>query len=205
MKVTHVVDGQDEVDQKWLDSLAPAQLMSWAGFKHTLMKHLGVDDRLFNDWDVPQSWQQAYKARVRKVFKDSDPEDPSTWKIDPIREDGKVLYNVVDPTGHILEGFDRRVDADAWLKRAKKNFRTRDAKWTVTYSAKTKEGKKVEFTATVEANDNYDANDKVKALAEQKYGSDLYYPVIRVKGGPKRLEAGSVSQRVAATAGAEED
>ena len=83
--------------------------------------------------------------------------------------------------------------------------KTLDGKWTATYTARKKDGTRVEFTATVEASDNYEANDKIKELAEKKFGPDLYYPVIRVKGGPKRLEAGSVSQRVAAAAGAEED
>lgn len=82
---------------------------------------------------------------------------------------------------------------------------TKDSKWTGTYSARKKDGKKMEFTATVEAPDAYVAGDKLKEIAKQKYGDDLYYPVIRFNRAERRLPAGSIGQRTAMAAGPEED
>ena len=79
-----------------------------------------------------------------------------------------------------------------------------DRKFTAEYSAQLKSGKRVSFSASVNASDQYEAGDKIKAIAEKKYGKDLFYPVIKF-GESTRLSAGSQSQRVAAMAGPEED
>ena len=98
----------------------------------------------------------------------------------------------------------------AWLMqfpyaRFLQTMSTIDKKWTGTYSAKRRDGGKVEFTATVEAPDHYAAGDLLKEKAEKKYGNDLYYPIIRWKEGPSRLSAGSLSQVIASGAGVEEE
>ena len=81
----------------------------------------------------------------------------------------------------------------------------KDAKFTGTYTAKTKAGKAVTLKATVEAPDKYEAGDRLKKLAAKKFKEDLFYPVIKWEGGPERLVAGSTSERVAKRAGPEED
>lgn len=78
-----------------------------------------------------------------------------------------------------------------------------DGKWTGTYTANVN-GKSQSLKATVEAPDAYEAGDRLRELFEKKYGTNFAYPVVRFEGGPKRLSAGSISQRVAAMAGPEE-
>lgn len=143
------------------------------------------------------------------IHDESNPDDPNTWRIDSIgkadTDTGKSLHNIVDPTGFIIEAFNSKRDAEIWLRRARQTYRAKDSKWTGTYTARTREGKKIEFTATIEAPDAYAAGDKLKAMAAKKYGDDLYYPVIRFNRAERRLPSGSIGQRIAAAAGPEED
>ena len=82
---------------------------------------------------------------------------------------------------------------------------TRDIKFTGTYAGKTAAGKSVVLHATVEAPDAYAAGDKLRSLAEKRFGGPVYYPVVRWSKGASRLSEGSISQRVSLNAGAEED
>lgn len=44
-----------------------AQREGWSGFKHRLMRYLGVPDSQFYQWNVPLEWQYAFlKANERK-------------------------------------------------------------------------------------------------------------------------------------------
>ncbi len=73
-----------------------------------------------------------------------------------------------------------------------------DKRWRVLLSGVPKKsGKRIEFTATVEAPDHYEAGDKVKALAEKKFG-ELYGVVM--KFGSVRLPGESLSAIVAGAA-----
>lgn len=81
--------------------------------------------------------------------------------------------------------------------------RAKDATWKASYSARLKSGKTVSFITTVQARDHQEATDKITKLAHDKFGNDLYYPVI--KFGGSKLPAGSVSAGVARRAGAAED
>lgn len=80
-----------------------------------------------------------------------------------------------------------------------------DQKFTGAYSGTTSAGKLVTIRATVEAPDAYQAGDKMKALATKRFGEELFHPIVRWEKGASRLQQGSVSQRVASKAGAEED
>lgn len=89
-------------------------------------------------------------------------------------------------------------------KRIVLHLHTRDEKWEGTYTARVN-GKEVSVSATVNAPDAYVAGDLLRAVFEKKYGTNYAYPVARFKGGARRLASGSISQRVSALAGPEED
>jgi hypothetical protein len=38
-----------------------AQRDGWAGFKHRLMRELGIPSNQFDKWNVPADWQEAFK------------------------------------------------------------------------------------------------------------------------------------------------
>ncbi len=79
-----------------------------------------------------------------------------------------------------------------------------DAQFVGTYSAKLRDGKEVTITASVKGVDKYDAGDELKALAEARYGKDLYYPKI-IWGNAPKLSQKSESARAVRGAGLEED
>ncbi len=43
-----------------------AQREGWAGFKHKLMRELGIPADQFDKWTVPADWQEAFKKANRR-------------------------------------------------------------------------------------------------------------------------------------------
>lgn len=99
------------------------------------------------------------------------------------------------------EAAERLANARAIAAKQKQSY---DAKWTGTYEAVVK-GKKKSISGTVEAPDAYVAGDKLRAKFEKEHGTNYSYPVAKFQGGPKRLDPGSISNKVARKAGPEED
>lgn len=47
-----------------------AQRSGWGGFKHNLMRFLGIPESEFDRWNVPEEWKAAFcQANGRKLNK----------------------------------------------------------------------------------------------------------------------------------------
>ena len=55
-----------KTDKWWIKNLPNTAFFGWAGFKHELMIYLGMNERTFATWDVPQEWLKAFKYEVRR-------------------------------------------------------------------------------------------------------------------------------------------
>ena len=47
-----------------------AQRSGWGGFKHNLMRFLGIPESQFDKYNVPEEWKDVYcRANGRKLYK----------------------------------------------------------------------------------------------------------------------------------------
>jgi len=142
----------------------------------------------------------------------------------PNREQGSYLVTVPEKSRGVRNSADRTLRVNvpmtaaetranetkeaekrlAWARSIRERRKTGDAKWTGTYEAVVK-GKKRTVSGTVEASDAYEAGDRLRAKFEREYGTDYIHPVAKFAGGPKRLDPGSISNKIARRAGPEED
>lgn len=53
-------------DKKWIKDLPNTAFFGWAGFKHELMSHLGIDANSFTTWNVPADWMEVFKREVKR-------------------------------------------------------------------------------------------------------------------------------------------
>ena len=46
-----------------------ANRSGWGGFKHNLMRFLGIPESQFDTWNVPEEWKQAFCKANGRTYK----------------------------------------------------------------------------------------------------------------------------------------